>query len=83
MVHAESREDDAERAVRCGLALLELGRVLGAEGWRAKTLAGVRPLRQPSGQRCANIEHLLPVEGYKGAHIACLPYDQSTDVLDR
>jgi len=27
----EAREDDAERAVRCGLALLELGRVLGAE----------------------------------------------------
>ena len=28
---AEAREDDAERAVRCGLALLELGKVLGAE----------------------------------------------------
>ena len=27
----EAREDDAERAVRCGLALLELGRALGAE----------------------------------------------------
>ena len=27
----ESREDDAERAVRCGLALLELGRTLGDE----------------------------------------------------
>ncbi len=27
----EAREDDAERAVRCGLALLELGKVLGAE----------------------------------------------------
>jgi class 3 adenylate cyclase/tetratricopeptide (TPR) repeat protein len=27
----ESREDDAERAVHCGLALLELGRQLGAE----------------------------------------------------
>ena len=26
----EAREDDAERAVRCGLALLELGKVLGA-----------------------------------------------------
>ena len=26
-----AREDDAERAVRCGLALLELGRILGAE----------------------------------------------------
>ena len=26
----ESREDDAERAVRCGLALLELGKALGA-----------------------------------------------------
>ena len=26
-----SREDDAERAVRCGLALLELGKALGAE----------------------------------------------------
>jgi class 3 adenylate cyclase len=28
---SEVREDDAERAVRCGLALLELGRVLSAE----------------------------------------------------
>jgi AraC-like DNA-binding protein len=28
---AEAREDDTERAVRCGLALLELGKVLGAE----------------------------------------------------
>ena len=27
----EAREDDAERAVRCGLALLELARTLGAE----------------------------------------------------
>ena len=27
----EAREDDAERAVRCGLALLDLGKVLGAE----------------------------------------------------
>ena len=27
----DAREDDAERAVRCGLALLELGRTLGAE----------------------------------------------------
>ncbi len=27
----ESREDDAERAVRCGLALLELGQTLGVE----------------------------------------------------
>jgi class 3 adenylate cyclase len=27
----ESREDDAERAVHCGLALLELGKVLGSE----------------------------------------------------
>jgi class 3 adenylate cyclase/tetratricopeptide (TPR) repeat protein len=27
----EAREDDAERAVRCGLALLELGSALGAE----------------------------------------------------
>ena len=27
----EAREDDAERAVRCGLALLKLGRTLGAE----------------------------------------------------
>ena len=27
----EAREDDAERAVRCGLALLELGRALAAE----------------------------------------------------
>ena len=27
----EAREDDAERAVRCGLALLELGKDLGAE----------------------------------------------------
>jgi class 3 adenylate cyclase len=27
----EAREDDAERAVHCGLALLELGRTLGAE----------------------------------------------------
>ena len=27
----EAREDDAERAVRCGLDLLELGRTLGAE----------------------------------------------------
>ena len=27
----ESREDDAERAVHCGLALLELGKTLGAE----------------------------------------------------
>jgi class 3 adenylate cyclase/tetratricopeptide (TPR) repeat protein len=27
----EAHEDDAERAVRCGLALLELGRALGAE----------------------------------------------------
>jgi len=28
---SEAREDDVERAVRCGLALLELGKVLGAE----------------------------------------------------
>ena len=28
---ADAREDDAERAVRCGLALLDLGRVLGGE----------------------------------------------------
>ena len=28
---AEAREDDVERAVRCGLALLELGKVLGTE----------------------------------------------------
>jgi class 3 adenylate cyclase len=28
---ADAREDDAERAVRCGLALLELGRALGSE----------------------------------------------------
>jgi predicted ATPase len=27
----EAREDDAERAVHCGMALLELGKVLGAE----------------------------------------------------
>ncbi|HSW27362.1 MAG TPA: adenylate/guanylate cyclase domain-containing protein, partial [Burkholderiaceae bacterium] len=27
----DAREDDAERAVRCGLALLELGRALGSE----------------------------------------------------
>ena len=30
-VPTRPREDDAERAVRCGLALLELGKVLGAE----------------------------------------------------
>src|SRR5678816_100122 len=28
---AEAREDDVDRAVRCGLALLELGKVLGVE----------------------------------------------------
>ena len=36
----ETREDDAERAVRCGLALLELGRVLGAEVQAAHGHAG-------------------------------------------
>ncbi|MEP7101689.1 MAG: adenylate/guanylate cyclase domain-containing protein [Burkholderiales bacterium] len=36
----ESREDDAERAVRCGLALLALGKVLGAEVQAAHGHAG-------------------------------------------
>lgn len=36
----ESREDDAERAVRCGLALLVLGRTLGAEVLAAHRHAG-------------------------------------------
>ena len=36
----EAREDDAERAVRCGLALLELGKVLGAEVRAAHGHAG-------------------------------------------
>jgi len=36
-----SAEDDAERAVRCGLALLELGRTLGAEVLGAFGHAGV------------------------------------------
>ncbi len=31
----EAREDDAERAVRCGLALLELGRAIGAQALAA------------------------------------------------
>ncbi len=31
----ESREDDTERAVRCGLVLLELGKVVGAEVGKA------------------------------------------------
>jgi class 3 adenylate cyclase len=37
---ADAREDDAERAVRCGLALLELGRVLGSEVQAAHEHAG-------------------------------------------
>ena len=36
----ESREDDAERAVHCGLALLELGKTLGAEVEAAHGHAG-------------------------------------------
>ena len=36
----ESREDDAERAVHCGLALLELGKLLGAEVLAAHRHAG-------------------------------------------
>ena len=36
----EAREDDAERAVRCGLALLAEGRALGAEVERAHGHAG-------------------------------------------
>jgi class 3 adenylate cyclase/tetratricopeptide (TPR) repeat protein len=36
----DAREDDAERAVRCGLALLELGRALGAEVQAAHAHAG-------------------------------------------
>lgn len=36
----EAREDDAERAVRCGLALLRLGRTLGAEVLRLHGHAG-------------------------------------------
>jgi len=36
----EAREDDAERAVRCGLALLGLGRALGAEVLAAHGHAG-------------------------------------------
>jgi class 3 adenylate cyclase len=36
----EAREDDAERAVRCGLALLELGKTLGAEVLAAHGHAG-------------------------------------------
>ncbi len=36
----EAREDDAERAVRCGLALLKLGRTLGAEVQRVHGHAG-------------------------------------------
>ncbi len=37
----ETREDDTERAVRCGLALLELGRALGAEVRAAHGHAGL------------------------------------------
>jgi class 3 adenylate cyclase/tetratricopeptide (TPR) repeat protein len=37
---AEAREDDAERAVHCGLALLDLGRLLGAEVQSAHGHAG-------------------------------------------
>ena len=36
----EAREDDAERAIRCGLALLELGGALGAEVLAAHGHAG-------------------------------------------
>jgi class 3 adenylate cyclase/tetratricopeptide (TPR) repeat protein len=36
----EAREDDAERAVQCGLALLELGRTLGSEVQSAHGHAG-------------------------------------------
>ena len=36
----EAKEDDAERAVRCGLALCELGRVLGAEVLTTRGHAG-------------------------------------------
>jgi class 3 adenylate cyclase/tetratricopeptide (TPR) repeat protein len=36
----EAREDDAERAVHCGLALLELGKALGAEVLAAHDHAG-------------------------------------------
>ena len=36
----EAAEDDAERAVRCGLSLLELGRVVGAEVLAAHGHAG-------------------------------------------
>ena len=36
----ETREDDTERAVRCGLALLELGKALGAEVRAAHGHAG-------------------------------------------
>jgi len=36
----EAREDDAERAVRCGLAMLALGKVLGAEVQAAVGHAG-------------------------------------------
>jgi len=36
----EAREDDAERAVRCGLELLELGKVLGSEVLGAHRHAG-------------------------------------------
>jgi len=35
-----SREDDSERAVRCGLALLELGKVVGAEVMAAHGRSG-------------------------------------------
>ena len=37
----ESSEDDAERAVRCGLALLELGKSLGVEVQAAHNYAGL------------------------------------------
>ena len=37
----DAREDDAERAVRCGLALLELGRTLGAEVQAGHAYAGL------------------------------------------
>ncbi len=37
---AEAREDDAQQAVRCGLALLELGKLLGADVHAAHGHAG-------------------------------------------
>ena len=51
----EPREDDAERAVRCGLALCRLGRTVGAEVQRARTATTRlrRPRRRAHRRRAA------------------------------